>query len=271
MIFMVFFADDVSAQSKKNALYDLGITVGAATLPDYPGADHRRTRYLALPYGVYRGKVLRTDEGLLKGKFLASERFEFDLSISAAFPADSSQNKIREGMPDLYWLGEIGPRMIYHILRNPSSSQKLDLSIPLRAVFATNFKRTEDRGFLFPPTLEYQIRDFPIDGTTFFVRTGVLLASERLAEYFYEVSPAFANANRPAYKAKAGYFSSRLGFGLRVSMGSQLLGITGIGFDNYHGSVNRESPLLRSKTTTIWFAALAWAFYQSKTMEESQF
>lgn len=90
-------------------LFELGVMAGGGYLADYPAADESQFRGLALPYFVYRGEILRSDEkGLLRSRLIHSENFEFDISLDGSFPADSNDN--RRGLPDLDWLGEIGPR-----------------------------------------------------------------------------------------------------------------------------------------------------------------
>ena len=42
-------------------LWEAGVFGGTAATPAYPGSSERSTRTLALPYLIYRGKVLRAD------------------------------------------------------------------------------------------------------------------------------------------------------------------------------------------------------------------
>lgn len=93
-------------------LWELGVVIGAGYAPDYPAADEYSARILPLPYFVYRGKVFRSEEsGLLRGRIVQTARVEFDVSVAGAVDTKSHQNDARRGMPDLDWMGQIGPRL----------------------------------------------------------------------------------------------------------------------------------------------------------------
>lgn len=64
-------------------------------------------RYFDAPVPIYRGKILRIGEqnrGALSRRFINKKRYEFDVTLSAAFPVDSGSNNARAGMPDLDYL-----------------------------------------------------------------------------------------------------------------------------------------------------------------------
>src|SRR6185436_15659446 len=71
-------------------LYELGVAGGLGELPDYPGSNQKRIRYLALPYFIYRGKVFRSDqkEGM-RARFIQNEDIDLDMSAAGSFPATS--------------------------------------------------------------------------------------------------------------------------------------------------------------------------------------
>ena len=93
-------------------LFEVRLVSAGAYLPDYPGSKQSHASGLALPYFAYRGRVLRSDEkGALRGRLIKTERVELDLSFDGAFSSDSGENDARRGMPDLDWMGEVGPRV----------------------------------------------------------------------------------------------------------------------------------------------------------------
>ena len=105
---------------KKKALYELGFGGAAFWGADYPASDEYRWNALAVPYFAYRGEVLRMDrEEGLRALFAEEKKWEFDVSLGAAFPANSKDNEAREGMNDLSWIGEVGPQLPYYFLRDP--------------------------------------------------------------------------------------------------------------------------------------------------------
>jgi hypothetical protein len=56
-------------------------------------------------------------------------------------------------MPDIDWLGEIGPSVRWVAWRDPSSRTRLTLEAPFRAVFSTDFSHIRYRGYVFAPEL----------------------------------------------------------------------------------------------------------------------
>ena len=97
---------------KAKPLLELGFATGGGYLPDYPAANESHSQHNALPYITYRGKFLRSDEkGLLRGRVVSTRNVELDVSLSGAFSVDSGDNDARRGLPDLDYLGEIGPRL----------------------------------------------------------------------------------------------------------------------------------------------------------------
>ena len=85
-------------------------------MPDYPAADQTTVRAIALPYLVYRGDFWRVggedNRGAVSGRFWKDDRFEFDVTLSAAFPVDSGENDARRDMPDLDFLFGIGRLLV---------------------------------------------------------------------------------------------------------------------------------------------------------------
>ena len=69
-------------------LWEAGVFGGTAVTPAYPGASERSTRSLALPYLIYRGKVLRADRSGVGARLLyrlndGGQAWHVDASIGA--------------------------------------------------------------------------------------------------------------------------------------------------------------------------------------------
>ena len=131
--------------------WELGAAVGAGILPHYPAADQYRMELLPLPYFAYRGKFVRSDDkGLLRGRVFLSDRAELDISLAGSIALDATDNRVRVGMPDLDWIGEVGPRLQLTLARI-SPDAKVDLEIPVRAVFSTDFHWFDHVGYVSIP------------------------------------------------------------------------------------------------------------------------
>ncbi len=254
-----------AAEDSEKPLWELGLMAGGGLLPDYPAAAQNHFQWLALPYLAYRGKFLRSDKkGLLRGRFLKSERLELDVSLKGSFPADSEDNTARRGMPDLDWLGEIGPRLQI-ILAKAARDAKVELELPLRAVFSTDFSSFDSRGAVFAPELAYQHERF-LDFAEVKLSLGASYGTEKLAEYFYEVSDRYATATRAAYQAESGYIGSSLKLVMFKPLNRRWRFFAGLGADFHHGAANEQSPLFRDKTTLSAGFGFIWSALQSRTM-----
>lgn len=257
------------AQGEEKPFFELGVVLGGAFLPDYPAAAQSHLQPVTLPYFALRGERIRSDErGLLRGSLLKTDRFELDVSLDGAFPADSSSNDARRGMEDLDWMGEVGPRLQITLIR-AARDAKVDLEIPLRAVFSTDIRSLSGRGFNFEPALAYQNVNFLMPQLEVKLSASASFASEDLMDYFYEVPAANVTAARPRFDAKGGYLGSTLNLTLTRPVGQRFRLVAIARGDFHHGAENAQSPLFRDKTTFGGGIALIWSFFQSnRTVRE---
>jgi len=245
-------------------LFELGVMVGGGYLSDYPAAGENHFRGLALPNITYRGEILRSDDkGLVRSRFIHTDNIEFDISLNGSLPVDSEDNDDRRGLPDLDWLGEIGPRVQFTVARAPGGSAKIELELPVRAVFSTDFSDGDYRGIVFAPEIAYQHKNFLSENTRIKLGIGAGFATTELAEYFYEVEPRFATASRPAFSADPGYFGSKIQLAAFTSFSSRWRGFAGLKLELHHGAANGNSPLFKDKKTFSAGLGLIWSFYQS--------
>ncbi|MDP6705156.1 MAG: MipA/OmpV family protein [Alphaproteobacteria bacterium] len=244
-------------------MFEIGAIGGGGYVPDYPAAGQNHFQAIGLPYIVYRGDFLRSDERGLRGRILRTRNFEFDVSLGGSFSTDSDKNDARAGMPDLDWMGEIGPRLQITLAR-AARNARLDLELPVRAVFSTDLTSIDYRGFVFAPELAYQNEDFLDADYQVKLSLGPVLATERLMDYFYEVDPAFARPGRPAFDADPGYLGSRLQLLVSKPLGGRLtlFGAAQVGF--HGGATNDASPLFQDDVTFAVGIGLAWSFWQSE-------
>ncbi len=245
-------------------LWEIGAVGGGGWLPDYPAAGQNHWNGIALPYAIYRGDFLQLGErGIVRGLFLDLRHFELDLSADAAFPVNSSDNRAREGMPDLDTLFEIGPKLIYKFLPR-GSGQELDLSLAARAVLSTDIVNWRYQGFVINPGLTWRDERF-LDGDLSLV-AGVnpLFGFDGLDRYFYRVSPGDARPDRPAYKADPGYIGTEMTLGVSWSPFERVRLFGGIVPGYYKGSANEDSPLYRDNFTIAVGGGLRVSLFQSE-------
>jgi outer membrane scaffolding protein for murein synthesis (MipA/OmpV family) len=140
---------------------------------------------------------------------------------------------------------------------------RLDFRLQARAVFSTDFSRIDGRGYIFEPQISYQHRGLKHEDTAFNISFGMIFATEETHDYFYEVSPEFATAGRPAYDAKAGYLGSELTLGLSFRVSENVRAFVG-GSAQFHSlAANKDSPLFEKEVTYSIGTAFVWRFYKS--------
>jgi outer membrane scaffolding protein for murein synthesis (MipA/OmpV family) len=252
-----------SAQAQQ-PVFEAGITGGGGWLPDYPAAGQNHLQGLAVPYLIYRGEILRSDDRGLRGRFYSTDSIGLDLSFSGAFPASSDDNRARRGMPDLDWQGEVGPSLRLTLWRDPAAPQRVNLELPVRAVFTTDFSAVHFRGLTASPELAYERLGVGQPGARFRIGAGPMFATSRLMDYYYEVEPQYARPNRPAYGAEAGYLGTRLQFSYRLPLTERIAVVAGGRVESFHGATNDDSPLFKREWNTSVALGFSFSLYRSE-------
>jgi outer membrane scaffolding protein for murein synthesis (MipA/OmpV family) len=258
--------DEVETVNAAKPLWEMGAGGFAGWIPDYPAAGQTTFRALAVPYIVYRGDILRVggeeSRGAVSGRFFNTDKFEFDISLSAAFPVDSGNNNARRDMPDLDFLFGIGPQFIFKLINEPG--KRLNFNLQARSVYSTDFSSVEHRGYVFNPKLSYSREHITALNLKVSTRVGPVFATEQLMDYFYTVDPEFVTPKRPAFDADAGYLGSNFSLSVSRRFNNRFRMIIGTRLGIHHGATNDDSPLFKNNLNVGGFTAFVWSFAQSK-------
>jgi outer membrane scaffolding protein for murein synthesis (MipA/OmpV family) len=242
------------------ARWEAGLAVGAGRVADYPGADQAHARAIALPVFIYRGPVLRVDEQGIRGRFVDTPEWEFNLTGTAAFNAKS--NDARQGMARLDYLLGVGPQAVYKGLRGGRGATTLHLK--LRALVSTDLRHVDGRGFSFDPELRWRLPRVAGSASALTLSLQPTWATRALHRYFYQVDPSEATPVRPAYAARAGYLGSEASATLSRSPSRSVSWFVTARVMSLHGAANTASPLLRSRSNVNVGAGLVWTPWQSR-------
>lgn len=247
-------------------VFELGVAGGGGWTPAYPASSQNRWRGLLVPYVIYRGDLFRADEGGLRARARLADDIELSVSASGGFNAHSSDITAREGMPDLDWLGEIGPTVRFTLWRGEDAEapRRFVLDTPVRAVFSTDWTSISFRGFTFAPDIAYEHVNFLSPFARLRVSAGVVFGTERYTEYFYQVDPEFVRPGRPAYDAKPGYVGSRVSVSYRLPLSERISLVMGGRVENFSGAANEGSPLFRTQWNYSVAAGFAVALWRSE-------
>jgi len=251
------------------SMYELGLSFVHVNYPQYPGSDENESLTLPFPFFFYRGDILRSDEnGGIRGRFLNSDRLEINLSFGGAPPASSKDIKAREGMPSLPFILEVGPGLIYKVIK-PSQTHNwsLSLNLPIRIPIAFNDIRTDDRGLVFNPLLFGYYNFIPKKFQTFFF-VSYRWANAEYNKTYYQVEPNFITSTRGAYQAKSGNVTNSMGFGLNYVITERWSATSALMLQDLSNSANKKSPLFKKDNHSLFFAALSWTLFKSDKKQQ---
>ncbi len=255
-----------AAAQEAQPLWEAGVAAFGVSTPAYPGSSDRSSRLLPLPFVIYRGEVLRADQGGIGARLFRSERVEFDVGFSGALPAHSDDVAARAGMPDLNTLIEFGPRMKI-LLANPTPTSRLRLELPLRAVMEIE-GGVRRQGTSFEPKLSYEMRGAdPRWG--YDISAAAVFGDRRLNRYFYEVAPQYATDPRPAYQADAGLVLTRVGLSATYKFNQDVRLFGFVREESYRGAANEDSPLMKKRSGASLGLGFTWTLGRSTTLAKS--
>ena len=276
LVFIFFAFEQAFADGKEEKtpydgkpLWEFGVGAFSGWLPDYPAAGQNTVRTIAVPVPIYRGEIWRVggeeNRGAVSGRFVNKDRYEFDVSLSGAFPVDSGSNNARRDMPDLDFLFGIGPQLIFKLINEPGH-RKLNLNLQARAVYSTDFSSIDSRGYVFNPKLNYTRKHVTDLDLKVFTSVGPIFATEKLMDYFYQVDPEFVTPARPAYDADAGYLGSNITLGVSKRFNKRFRLMLGTRLGIHTGATNDDSPLYKDELNVSVFSAFIWSIFQSEEL-----
>ena len=244
-------------------LWEAGIAGFGLTGPAYPGADDDVGRALVLPWFIYRGPVWRAAGGTLGARVAKTAFAEFDIGLGGALRASSDDVKVRDGMPDLGFLLEFGPRAKLNLAR-PSPDSVVRLELPLRGVFEFN-SGVHYRGLAFEPKLTYDKRDlgrgWGVSGSL-----GLIYGDQTFNQYLYGVPSQYATSSRSAYTAKAGLITPRTQLTLSHRLNEDVRMFAFSRTDFAGKGANSSSPLhLQDRGTSVGLG-LIWTLGRSSQL-----
>jgi outer membrane protein len=254
------FADAPQAPPPQETRLDLGIGVASATFPAYDGAAEKRTLLLPFPYFTLRSRFLDADRDEVRGKLLRGEAWSLDVDFGGNVDVTSSDTKERQGMPDLDWLGEVGPALRYHVWRG-GPGNGIDFVLPARVATSVHVITFHHRGFDSDPRLEWRATWFQPGGDRLSLDANLStrFVDRGYANYYYGVSPQYATPTRPAYAAPGGYGGWSAQSGVSWHKGDMVYGAF-IEHTSLHGAAFQSSPLVGDSGGWSFGLAIAWVF-----------
>jgi outer membrane protein len=257
------------ARAEERPKWEVGVGGVFYAEPDYTGSDEYRFRAIPFPWVVYRGERVRLDREGIQARIFGTDLIRLDVSGSGQYSVDSDDNDRRHGMPDLDWIGQIGPKLTFVVARSDDGRQSLDVDVPLRVALAVDFDHFSYEGLVASPKLSYR---YEPEGWRFESHAGLEFQSNSYNEFYYSVPVRHATPDRPFYGADGGYAGFRLAAGVSRYFTTPIswLGPFYVGvfarYINLEGATFHDSPLVGSNHTLIGGIALGWVFHKSSEM-----
>ena len=239
-------------------------------MPDYRGSDESRFYPLPYPHVVYRGDFFKVDENRITGQIFKTDRVLLDFSIFGSVPVNSDDNAAREGMDDLDPTFELGPALKIKLWEHKQQKTRMDLTLPARAFFSTDFSSVRHEGWVFSPRINIVKDDLiPRTGLNLGVSAGPMFADSGYHEYFYEVEPRDARVTRPVYRADGGYSGSTVTIGLSKTY-KHFIFHAFVSADFLQGASFEDSPLVKRETSMMSGFNVSWIFFKSEKMVNAE-
>ncbi|PWU22542.1 MAG: hypothetical protein C5B49_00405 [Bdellovibrio sp.] len=244
-------------------LWRLGMGVGVIRLEHYPASADVRDYFIPFPIFEYLGDVVRADDQSGARAFLLKDE-SWSLSFTfGGFPMlKSSEDQVRQGMPDLPWAVYIGPQF-----KKKMGSWEYHLAAYQGVT--TDLSVTHVNGAFFEAEMQYQwaVDITPSKWTGKLWTEGHLTLTlngfdENFAALYFTVAPEYATPDRPAYRARGGLLSKEFSYLQSFHTGRTWLYLQS-SLSNYDISANRMSPLHRSDHNWTFFVGLAYDLFSS--------
>ena len=249
------FAEEKASSSPR---WELGLAVGAASLPQYMGSDERYSFAAPLPYIIYRGDRVKMGRDGLRLTLFDIKRLTLDVSLGAGLPVRNS-NRARAGMPELKFNLQAGPRLNWSLYERKRTA--LNLRLPVRGILDTS---GDFLGWLSEPDI--QIRYKPSSDIKLEFTGGLLLASKKYHSTYYDVAPAFATPTRPSYQSVAGLHSVSATAKLIYKYSDSITLFSALRYRNLASGTIAASPLVKDRNYVSVAVGLSWSLFQSEEL-----
>lgn len=250
------------AAADEKPLWEAGVGLTMLSFPAYRGSDQRQAFALPSPYFVYRGEYFKADREGVRAELFDSDRAELTVSLALSPPASSKDIRARAGMPDLSANIELGPQLNLTLWQTETKARQLKLLLPLRTVYTLE-RNPKSLGWVLHPKLNLDVTDISgMPGWNLGMQVGPLFGDRKQHQYFYGVDPAFATADRPAFKASSGFAGMQYLMGVSKRYSKHWVGAF-LRYDNLRGAQFENSPLVRSRNYVAGGVAVSWILGES--------
>jgi len=149
-----------SAYAEKLPVYEIGIGPGAVYQNYYLGTSDTRSFVFPAIVPVVRGETFKSDEEGARAQLFKDSKYKLDLSVDFNLAIDSEDIALRQGMPDIDSVLQVGPSLQISLDKKPGREWLVRLPLRVGATIGSDF---EAAGFTFSPDITY-LRDLKFIG-----------------------------------------------------------------------------------------------------------
>jgi MipA family protein len=250
------------AQSLERPRWEFGLGLATAQLKQYRGSDETARYTTPFPYFVYRGDRVKADREGARAELLSLGDTHLDVGLGFAPPVSSERVKLREGMPDIPAIIDIGPALETTLYRSEEDHIHVKFRLPVGYGVKLG-KQRGATGWQASPRLSMEVRNvLGQPGWNAMVMGGPVYATGKRHALYYDVAPAYATADRPAYRASGGYGGTQLSMTLNKRFDRYWVGAF-LRHEWLDGAAYTPSPMVRTRDYSVVGLAVAWVFSQS--------
>ena len=252
-----------SSHADKQPEFELGLGLGGIYQNYYLGTSDSRQFAFPVIIPIYRGETLKADEEGARAQIFKDNRYKLDLSAEFGLEFDSDDIRLREGMPDIDNVLQLGPSLQITLEKQPFSEWRLRLPVRASATIGSDFGYT---GLTFSPDITY-LRDMPFAGSYWRLglSVGPLFGTADYHDVYYGVADAFATPERPAYDPDGGLTGTRF-LATFTSKNSRRITSWFLRYENLSGAVIEDSPLVEQEYGLTVGFIYSYLFFKSKVM-----
>ena len=262
LLILSFLPLGASAQegdSEPLPLWDYGVALAYLRFPFYPASEQIKVWYLPVPTFEYRGEILRsTQKEGTRAYFLKSENWSLEVGGSGVVEVKSDETFARQGMPDIPWSLQLGPKAVYR------DGDGTELDFGLYQSIVTDFSRSKTNGSIYQAEISHSWL-YPVKKsnakTTFSLATWG--ASQEYFATYFDVKAEDATAQRPRYESRSGFLSYE--FSMVQSFKYRKYSYFAyFNAERFELSANRTSPLHRTDQNLSITVGVTYVLGESK-------
>lgn len=247
----------------KKPKFEMGSGFAYFKIANYPGSKNSSYKFIPFPVVIYRGDKVRADEDGTRARFFNNKYIELGLSAGFNFPIKTSENNIREGMPDTEALIGLGPGLLFKILKN--NNQKLTAGVGLRINYeGGKFPNFTEKGWILEPNIRYWYK--PSAESLFTIYSGISLsvADKKYNSFYYGIENNYKTVTRDSYSAKAGLVDLAYSLAFNYDYSEKASLFLGVVYSNLTTASNKFSPLVEDEHNISIGLGMTWLFVESK-------